>query len=203
MYLVKVTLPFLFICVRQTRNGWISKRFIVYLLVTFTYLMVFENCASYSIKTLSFLVFSIGKSDSRASSATRRDLLPLGTQLFHGLQSWQRLPGWLCFWDHVHPCFPFHWAQHNQLLWDNDPWPQRHHILVPQVRESLIAGWIGTNVWVGPRLMLFVSRMHLALKAYQELLLNVNEMDQSKDEAIQQSSNVIKSKMVVIRLLIW
>uniref|UniRef100_UPI003AAC0EDC protein timeless homolog isoform X1 n=1 Tax=Centroberyx gerrardi TaxID=166262 RepID=UPI003AAC0EDC len=35
-------------------------------------------------------------------------------------------------------------------------------------------------------------RMHLALKAYQELLLTVNEMDRSRDESIRQSSNVIK-----------
>ncbi|XP_029007427.1 protein timeless homolog [Betta splendens] len=38
-------------------------------------------------------------------------------------------------------------------------------------------------------------RMHLALKAYQELLLTVNEMDRSQDESIQQSSNVIKSNI--------
>ncbi|XP_061584565.1 protein timeless homolog isoform X2 [Cololabis saira] len=39
------------------------------------------------------------------------------------------------------------------------------------------------------------SRMHLALKAYQELLLTVNEMDRSPDETIRQSSNVIKSNI--------
>ncbi|KAJ8260198.1 hypothetical protein GJAV_G00178210 [Gymnothorax javanicus] len=38
-------------------------------------------------------------------------------------------------------------------------------------------------------------RMHLALKAYQELLLTVNEMDCSRDENIRQSSNVIKSNI--------
>ncbi|TRY66434.1 hypothetical protein DNTS_029844 [Danionella cerebrum] len=38
-------------------------------------------------------------------------------------------------------------------------------------------------------------RMHLALKAYQELLLTVNEMDRSKDESIRHSSNVIKSNI--------
>ncbi|XP_041639301.1 protein timeless homolog [Cheilinus undulatus] len=38
-------------------------------------------------------------------------------------------------------------------------------------------------------------RMHLALKAYQELLLTVNEMDRSVDESIRQSSNVIKSNI--------
>ncbi len=43
-------------------------------------------------------------------------------------------------------------------------------------------------------LLFSVSRMHLALKAYQELLLTVNEMDRSKDENIQHGSNVIKSK---------
>uniref|UniRef100_A0A8D3BMD0 Timeless circadian clock n=1 Tax=Scophthalmus maximus TaxID=52904 RepID=A0A8D3BMD0_SCOMX len=37
--------------------------------------------------------------------------------------------------------------------------------------------------------------MHLALKAYQELLLTVNEMDRSQDEGIRQSSNVIKSNI--------
>uniref|UniRef100_A0AAY4E0P9 Timeless circadian clock n=1 Tax=Denticeps clupeoides TaxID=299321 RepID=A0AAY4E0P9_9TELE len=38
-------------------------------------------------------------------------------------------------------------------------------------------------------------RMHLALKAYQELLLTVNEMDRSKDENIRQSATVIKSNI--------
>ncbi|XP_026163887.1 protein timeless homolog isoform X2 [Mastacembelus armatus] len=38
-------------------------------------------------------------------------------------------------------------------------------------------------------------RMHLALKAYQELLLTVNEMDRSQDESIRQSSTVIKSNI--------
>uniref|UniRef100_A0A8C7D2T8 Timeless circadian clock n=1 Tax=Oncorhynchus kisutch TaxID=8019 RepID=A0A8C7D2T8_ONCKI len=37
--------------------------------------------------------------------------------------------------------------------------------------------------------------MHLALKAYQELLLTVNEMDRSRDEDIRQSANVIKSNI--------
>uniref|UniRef100_A0A8C4EBT3 Timeless circadian clock n=1 Tax=Dicentrarchus labrax TaxID=13489 RepID=A0A8C4EBT3_DICLA len=37
--------------------------------------------------------------------------------------------------------------------------------------------------------------MHLALKAYQELLLTVNEMDRSQDESIRHSSNVIKSNI--------
>uniref|UniRef100_A0A671YG73 Timeless circadian clock n=1 Tax=Sparus aurata TaxID=8175 RepID=A0A671YG73_SPAAU len=37
--------------------------------------------------------------------------------------------------------------------------------------------------------------MHLALKAYQELLLTVNEMDNSQDESIRQSSSVIKSNI--------
>lgn len=36
--------------------------------------------------------------------------------------------------------------------------------------------------------------MHLALKAYQELLMTINEMDHSKNENIHQSANVIKSK---------
>ncbi|XP_077430507.1 protein timeless homolog isoform X2 [Vanacampus margaritifer] len=38
-------------------------------------------------------------------------------------------------------------------------------------------------------------RMHLALKAYQELLLTVNEMDRSQDESIRHSANVIKSNI--------
>lgn len=39
-----------------------------------------------------------------------------------------------------------------------------------------------------------LSRMHLALKAYQELLQTINEMDHSKDKSIRHSSNVIKGK---------
>ncbi|XP_061147594.1 protein timeless homolog [Syngnathus typhle] len=38
-------------------------------------------------------------------------------------------------------------------------------------------------------------RMHLALKAYQELLMTVNEMDRSEDESIRHSANVIKSNI--------
>ncbi|KAL2091358.1 hypothetical protein ACEWY4_013621 [Coilia grayii] len=38
-------------------------------------------------------------------------------------------------------------------------------------------------------------RMHLALKAYQELLMTLSEMDRSKDESVRQSSNVIKSNI--------
>nr|XP_057910852.1 protein timeless homolog [Doryrhamphus excisus] len=38
-------------------------------------------------------------------------------------------------------------------------------------------------------------RMHLALKAYQELLLTVNEMDRSQDESIRHSADVIKSNI--------
>ncbi|XP_061641698.1 protein timeless homolog [Phyllopteryx taeniolatus] len=38
-------------------------------------------------------------------------------------------------------------------------------------------------------------RMHLALKAYQELLMTVNEMDRSQDESIRHSANVIKSNI--------
>ncbi|XP_067361897.1 protein timeless homolog isoform X2 [Channa argus] len=43
--------------------------------------------------------------------------------------------------------------------------------------------------------MSWSRRMHLALKAYQELLLTVNEMDRSQEESIRQSSNVIKSNI--------
>lgn len=45
-------------------------------------------------------------------------------------------------------------------------------------------------------IMFVLFRMHLALKAYQELLLTLNEMDRSPDESIRQSSNVIKSKNI-------
>lgn len=37
-------------------------------------------------------------------------------------------------------------------------------------------------------------RMHLALKAYQELLATVNEMDICPDEAVRESSRIIKSE---------
>lgn len=40
----------------------------------------------------------------------------------------------------------------------------------------------------------FILRMHLALKAYQELLATVNEMDMSPDEAVRESSRIIKSR---------
>lgn len=36
--------------------------------------------------------------------------------------------------------------------------------------------------------------MHLALKAYQELLATVNEMDVCPDEAVRESSRIIKSE---------
>ena len=58
---------------------------------------------------------------------------------------------------------------------------------------------IGRNTCIVPPLsdtgcrFLPPARMHLALKAYQELLLTVNEMDRSRDDTIRQSSNVIKS----------
>lgn len=52
----------------------------------------------------------------------------------------------------------------------------------------------------GGSYVFFFLRMHLALKAYQELLLTVNEMDCSQDENIRQSSNVIKSKMQTVRV---
>ena len=39
-------------------------------------------------------------------------------------------------------------------------------------------------------------RLHLALKAYTELLQNLNLMDRSKDEAIKNSAQVIKGKLI-------
>uniref|UniRef100_A0A8C5M708 Timeless circadian regulator n=1 Tax=Leptobrachium leishanense TaxID=445787 RepID=A0A8C5M708_9ANUR len=41
----------------------------------------------------------------------------------------------------------------------------------------------------------WAKRMHLALKAYQELLTTVNEMDHSKEEAVRESSKVIKNNI--------
>ncbi|XP_041097860.1 protein timeless homolog [Polyodon spathula] len=41
----------------------------------------------------------------------------------------------------------------------------------------------------------WARRMHLALKAYQELLMTVNEMDRSKDKNIQESARIIKSNI--------
>lgn len=37
-------------------------------------------------------------------------------------------------------------------------------------------------------------RMHLALKAYQELLTTVHEMDHSQEEAVRNSSHILKSE---------
>ncbi|XP_074082471.1 protein timeless homolog isoform X2 [Macrotis lagotis] len=41
-------------------------------------------------------------------------------------------------------------------------------------------------------------RMHLALKAYQELLATVNKMDTSEDEAVRESSRIIKNNVFYI-----
>ncbi|KAM8977533.1 protein timeless homolog [Pelodytes ibericus] len=41
----------------------------------------------------------------------------------------------------------------------------------------------------------WARRMHLALKSYQELLTTVNEMDHSKEEAVRESSKVIKNNI--------
>ncbi|MEE6471539.1 hypothetical protein FKM82_009297 [Ascaphus truei] len=41
----------------------------------------------------------------------------------------------------------------------------------------------------------WARRMHLALKAYQELLTTINEMDHSKEEAVRESSKIIKNNI--------
>ncbi|XP_044143469.1 protein timeless homolog isoform X1 [Bufo gargarizans] len=41
----------------------------------------------------------------------------------------------------------------------------------------------------------WARRMHLALKAYQELLMTINEMDHSKDPSVRESSKVIKNNI--------
>ncbi|XP_009002253.4 protein timeless homolog isoform X1 [Callithrix jacchus] len=44
----------------------------------------------------------------------------------------------------------------------------------------------------------WARRMHLALKAYQELLATVNEMDMSPDEAVRESSRIIKNNIFYV-----
>uniref|UniRef100_A0A8C0LLU6 Timeless circadian regulator n=1 Tax=Canis lupus dingo TaxID=286419 RepID=A0A8C0LLU6_CANLU len=44
----------------------------------------------------------------------------------------------------------------------------------------------------------WARRMHLALKAYQELLATVNEMDMSPDEAVRDSSRIIKNNIFYV-----
>ncbi|XP_057557109.1 protein timeless homolog [Hippopotamus amphibius kiboko] len=44
----------------------------------------------------------------------------------------------------------------------------------------------------------WARRMHLALKAYQELLATVNEMDVSPDEAVRESSRIIKNNIFYV-----
>ncbi|XP_063808638.1 protein timeless homolog isoform X2 [Pseudophryne corroboree] len=44
----------------------------------------------------------------------------------------------------------------------------------------------------------WARRMHLALKAYQELLTTVNEMDHSKNESVRESSKVIKNNIFYV-----
>nr|XP_032813206.1 protein timeless homolog isoform X4 [Petromyzon marinus] len=41
-------------------------------------------------------------------------------------------------------------------------------------------------------------RMHLALKAYQELIMTLEEMDKSKEESVRESGNVIKSNLFYV-----
>ncbi|XP_044277891.1 protein timeless homolog isoform X2 [Varanus komodoensis] len=41
-------------------------------------------------------------------------------------------------------------------------------------------------------------RMHLALKAYQELLMTVHEMDRSPDEAVRHSSHILKNNIFYV-----
>ncbi|XP_012873832.1 PREDICTED: protein timeless homolog [Dipodomys ordii] len=44
----------------------------------------------------------------------------------------------------------------------------------------------------------WARRMHLALKAYQELLATVNEMDMSPDETVRESSRIIKNNIFYV-----
>ncbi|CAI9538196.1 unnamed protein product [Staurois parvus] len=44
----------------------------------------------------------------------------------------------------------------------------------------------------------WARRMHLALKAYQELITTINEMDHSKDESVRDSSKVIKNNIFYV-----
>ncbi|XP_027782427.2 protein timeless homolog isoform X1 [Marmota flaviventris] len=44
----------------------------------------------------------------------------------------------------------------------------------------------------------WARRMHLALKAYQELLATVNEMDMSPEEAVKESSRIIKNNIFYV-----
>ncbi|XP_006897685.1 PREDICTED: protein timeless homolog [Elephantulus edwardii] len=44
----------------------------------------------------------------------------------------------------------------------------------------------------------WARRMHLALKAYQELLATVNEMDMSPQEAVRESSRIIKNNIFYV-----
>lgn len=147
---------------------------------------------------------SPGESYPRAEPTTRRDLLLVGAQLLHGLQPWQRFPCRLSLRDHVHPCISLHRTQRHQLLWNVANGPQRGYILVPQVRSAgrrskKINAWVMVSFFFNTlKPFCLFLRMHLALKAYQELLLTVNEMDRSPDESIRQSSNVIKSKALLI-----
>ena len=50
---------------------------------------------------------------------------------------------------------------------------------------------------VSTRYCMSFRRLHLALKAYTELLQNLNLMDRSKEEAIKNSAQVIKGKQSI------
>lgn len=71
------------------------------------------------------------------------------------------------------------------------------------IQSDVYSKLIENELYVfSPEFLCFIfSRMHLALKAYQELLLNLNEMDHSQDESIRQSANIIKSKTLRVHAL--
>lgn len=47
--------------------------------------------------------------------------------------------------------------------------------------------------------LFFTHRMHLALKAYQELLMTMHEMDHSQEETVRDSSNILKSEVFLFK----
>ncbi|XP_067385616.1 protein timeless homolog isoform X2 [Emydura macquarii macquarii] len=56
--------------------------------------------------------------------------------------------------------------------------------------EAMLLDKMGATSWA--------RRMHLALKAYRELLLTLQEMDGSPDEAVQHSSKIIKNNIFYV-----
>ncbi|RZF49039.1 hypothetical protein LSTR_LSTR011401 [Laodelphax striatellus] len=64
--------------------------------------------------------------------------------------------------------------------------------------QTQLENWNDLMMTDQKKIALWSRRMHLALKAYQELLLTLCEMDKSPEEAVRGSSQVLKSRVFYV-----